>query len=115
MIGMSSYTFTNSTVTLSKAPKSFSTASMRDVLGQIAELACSVARFNREGVLTFVWLNRVTKSFDEHNYTEFEYTEYATTSVNKLSVRNGDQTQETVVGSGDSPYMIQDNPFLNQA
>ncbi len=114
-IGMSSYTFTNSTVTLSKAPKSFSTASMRDVLGQIAELACSIARFNREGVLSFVWLNRVTKSFDEHNYTEFEYTEYATTPVNKLSVRNGDQTQETVVGSGDSPYMIQDNPFLNQA
>lgn len=114
-VAMSSYTFTNSTVTLSKAPKSFSTASMRDVLGQIAELACSIARFDRTGTLKFLWLNRVNASYDEHKYTEFEYTEYATTSVNKLSVRNGDQTQESVIGTGDSPYMIQDNPFLNQA
>lgn len=114
-IAASSYTFTNYSVQLAKEPESFKTASMRDVLGQIAELACSIARFNRSGTLTFLWLNRINTSYNEHNYTEFERTEFSTTSVNKLSVRNGDQTQETVVGSGGSPYMIQDNPFLNQA
>lgn len=114
-VGMSSYTFTNSTVSLAEEPESFSTASMRDVLGWIAELACSIARFDRSGELKFVWLNPVAQTYDEHVYTEFEHTEYLTSSVNKLSVRNGDQTQETVVGSGSSPYMIQDNPFLNQA
>jgi hypothetical protein len=114
-IAADSYTFTNYSVQLAKEPESFKTASMRDVLGWIAELACAVARFNRSGTLTFVWLNRINKSYDEHNYTEFERTEFSTTSVSKLSVRNADQTQETVVGTGDSPYMIQDNPFLNQA
>lgn len=109
-----SATFMNYDMTLASRPKSFDTATMRDVLGWIAEIACSVARFNREGNLAFVWLNRVDRSFSETDYVDFERTEYQTTAVNKLSVRNDDSTAETVLGTGDSPYMIQDNPFLNQ-
>ena len=111
-----SSTFLNHGVTLAKEPKSFKSSSMRDVLGYIAELGCSVARFNREGKLNLVWLNPINASYNEHGYVSFDRTEYSTTAVNKLSVRNDDQTQETVVGTGTtSPYMIQDNPFLNQA
>lgn len=108
-------TFTNSTVTLASEPKSFSSASMREVLGWIAEVACCVARFNRNGELVFVWLNRLTRSYSEGNYTGFDRTEYSTTPVDKLSIRNEDSTEETVVkdpNTEDSPYMIQDNPFL---
>ena len=105
-------TFLNSGLTLEKEPKSFSSASMREVLGWIAEAACAVARFSREGSLRLLWLNSTSVSYDEHGYTGFERTEYETTSVSKLSIRNADQTEETVLGTGDSPYMIQDNPFL---
>lgn len=111
-----SSTFLNHGVTLAKEPENFSTSSMRDVLAYIAELGCAIARFNREGKLNLVWLNPINVSYNEHGYVAFDRTEYATTPVNKLSVRNEDQTQETVVGTGTtSPYMIQDNPFLNQA
>lgn len=107
-------TFMNEGLTLDKAPDAFATCSMREVLGWIAEAACSNARFNRQGELVLSWLNPVNRSFDEHGYTQFEYTEYATTPVDKLSVRNEDSTSEVVItGETDSsPYMIQDNPFL---
>lgn len=108
-------TFTiNSGMTLASRPEAFEGASMRDVLGMIAEVGCSIARFNRSGVLCMKWLNRLIRSFDEHDYTEFERTEYQTVAVDKLSVRNADSTSESVIGTGDSPYMILDNPFLNQ-
>lgn len=110
-----SSTFLNHAVTLTKEPSNYSSSSMRDVLSNIAELACSIARFNREGLLNFVWLNRTGVSYNERGYVSFDRTEYSTTPVNKLSVRNDDQTQETIIGTGGSAYMIQDNPFLNQA
>lgn len=115
-VPLESTTFTNSTVTLTAEPKSFKTASMRDVVGWIAELACATAKFNRSGQMKMAWLTPVNASYNEHGYTEFQRTEYLITPVNKLSVRNADQTVETVIegATTDSPYMIQDNPFLNQ-
>lgn len=113
-VPLATTTFLNSEMTLASRPSVFNTSSMREVLGMIAEVGCSIARFDRQGRLSLRWLNRLSRSYDEHNYTEFERTEYQTTAVNKLSVRNSDSTAESVVGTGDSPYMIQDNPFLNQ-
>lgn len=113
-VTLGSDSWLNEGLTLAKAPKQFTAATMRDVLGYIAEAACAVARFNRQGQLVLVWLNRLQRSYDEHSYTDFEYTDYSTKAVNKLSVRNEDSTQQTVLssGDGDSAYMIQDNPFL---
>ena len=108
-------TFLNSDIKVSKEPKQFEGATMREVLGWIAEAACSNARFNRDGQLEFAWLTTVNKVYDEHNYSEFSAAWYETQAIDSLHIRNADSTTELVLGSGDNAYMIQDNPFLRQS
>lgn len=110
-----SYSFLNSGVSLASEPKAFESLTMREVLSQIAELAGSTARFNRSGVLEFVWFNSVNLTLDEHNYTDFQPAWYQTPAITALHVRNENSTREEVVGSGDSEYMIQNNVFLRVA
>ena len=105
-----SSTFTNSALSISSRPKAFGNATMRDVLGWIAEAAGCVARFNRNGKLAMTWFNTVNKTYTESNYSDFTPYWYETTAVNGLSVRNG--SNEHVTGSGSNKYLIKDNPFL---
>lgn len=108
-----SATFMNSTLAVEEEPDSFDGATMRDVLGWIAEAACSVARFDRDGVLEMAWFNTVSTVFDEHNYTEFTPTWYATAAIDGLNVRNANSTEETSIGQDSTNiYLIQNNPFL---
>ena len=109
-----SYSFLNADATLSSEPKSFEYSTMREVLGWIAQTAGANARFNRMGKLEMAWLNTVTEVFDEHNYVEFEPYRYSVPLVDRLHVRNEDSTADTIVGSGDNTYLIQNNPFLRQ-
>ena len=96
-------------------PEQFENATMREVLGWVAEAACSNARFNRDGLLEFFWFNTsVVTRYDEHNYSDFTPTWYATAAIDGLHIRNGDSTKEYTIGGGDNAYMIQDNPFLRQ-
>ena len=104
--------FLNSSMSVSKEPKQFNGATMREVLGWIAEAACSIARFNREGQLELVWFNTTAKVYDEHDYKEFTKYWYETEAINKLHIRNADSSAESKYGSGSNAYMIQDNPFL---
>lgn len=108
-------TFLNSTLTVAKEPKVFESATMRDVLSLIAEAACSIARFARDGELEFVWFNTVNKTFDEHNYKDCTQYWYETQPISKLHIRNADSTSELKIGTGSNAYMIQDNPFLKQS
>lgn len=109
-----SYTFLNSDIALNEEPSLFKNLTMREVLGLIAEAAGANARFNRAGLLEFAWLTAQDSVFDEHCYTEFESSWYATPRVDRLHVRNEDSTAETVIGSGNNTYMLQNNPFLRQ-
>ena len=111
-VSASTYTFLNSTLTM--AEPETETYTMRDVLGWIAEAACANARFNREGVLELAWFNTTSKSFHEGNYATFEPSWYQAPKEQKLHVRNADSTAESVIGSGENAYMIQNNPFLRQ-
>lgn len=104
----------NSNISVSKEPAQFEAATMREVLGWIAEAGCSNARFDRNGQLEFVWLNPVQMELDEHNYSEFTTAWYETKAIDGLHIRNADSTTEYVVGTGSNAYMIQDNPFLRQ-
>ena len=114
-VTLKSNTWLNSTLAVTAEPDQFEAATMREVLGWIAEAGCSNARFDRDGLLEFVWFNPVNKSYDEHNYTEFTPTWYATAAIDGLHIRNADSTTEYVVGTGDNAYMILDNPFLRQS
>ena len=105
----------NSTLSVAKEPKQFEGATMREVLGWIAEAGCSNARFDRNGQLEFVWFSTVNKTYDENDYTEFTPAWYETAAIDGLHIRNADSTSEFTVGTGDNAYMIQDNPFLRQS
>lgn len=107
--------FLNSTITVSSEPEDFENATMREVLGWIAEAACSIARFDRDGILEMAWFNASNVVFDEHNYSEFTPAWYETKAIDKLHIRNADSTSEYTYGQGSNAYMIQDNPFLRQS
>lgn len=110
-----SYTFLNSDMVLSAEPESFGESTAREVLGWIAQIACSNARFNRLGKLEFVWFNNVSATYSETAYTDFSPSWYTVPQITGLHIRNADSTAEKVVGvKGQNAYMIQNNPFLRQ-
>ena len=113
-VTLKSNSWTNSTLAVVEEPEQFANATMREVLGWIAEAGCSNARFSRNGLLEFAWFSTVNKTFDEHNYSEFTPAWYETAAINKLHIRNSNSSADLVIGSGDNAYMIQDNPFLRQ-
>lgn len=110
-------TWLNSDIRVSARPEQFEGATLREVLSWVAEAACSNARFDRNGLLEFVWFNPVNKVYDEHDYSEFTPSWYEVQAIDRLHIRNADSTAELkwpVNGTGTNAYLIQDNPFLRQ-
>lgn len=105
-------TFTNSDLVVSKAPDAFKDATMREVLGWIAEAAGSIARFNREGLLELAWFSDAETVYDEHNYAELNATWYTVKTIDGLHIRSAEKSAEYTTGTDTNPYLIQDNPFL---
>lgn len=105
-------TFTNSTLPVSKQPDAFKDATMREVLGWIAEAAGCNARFTRGGLLEFAWFSTVSKTYSETNYSEFSHTWYEAAAVDGLHIRNSAKNNEYTTGTDDNPYLISENPFL---
>lgn len=106
-------TFLNSTMSVPSEPEDFKDATMREVLGWIAEAAGSIARFDRDGKLEMAWFTSVSgANYDERNYTEFNPSWYETASIGGLHIRNSNSEAETVKGGSTNAYLIQDNPFL---
>lgn len=113
-VTMQGGSFLNRTLTVSAQPEEFEDATMREVLGWIAEAAGSIARFNRDGKLEFAWFAGTDKEYDEHNYSEFNPAWYETKPIDKLTIRNGNADGTFVSGTGSNAYVIQGNPFLKQ-
>lgn len=109
-----SYTFLNSDADVVEEPEQFSTSTMREVLGWIAEAACSNARFNRDGKLAFTWFNATGRTYTAHDTAEFTPTWYTVAPINGLHIRNQNSSAEIVLGQNSNNYMIQDNPFLRK-
>ena len=105
--------FINSTAKITKEPKEFETATMRDVLKWIAETACGNARFNRDGVLVIDWLRNTGVVLDENNYEAFTPYWYKTKKITRLCNRGSDGSYNKEKGTGSETYLIQDNPFLS--
>ena len=115
----------NSDIRVTSEPEQFEGATMREILGWIAEAACANARFTRDGKLEFAWFTQVNRTFDEHDYSEFNTAWYEVKKIDGLNIRNADSTAELPLvyneqtgaitsGNGTNIYMIQDNPFLRQ-
>lgn len=106
--------FFNSTLEIAKEPPDLSMATIRQVIGWIAECACSIARFNRDGALEFAWFNTTSKTYDESGYKEFTPAWYETQAINGMYYRNTNESKQDTTGvTLTNNYLIQDNPFLN--
>lgn len=105
--------FINSSATISAQPEAFEKATLRQIIGWIAEAACANARFDRDGILQLEWLNPTQQVFDEHDYVQFNPYWFAVPSVSRLYNRKTSENIEEVQGSGSNGYLIQDNPLLD--
>lgn len=105
--------FLNHALEVEEEPDDFNDVSVRQVIGWIAECACSIARITRDGKLEFAWFNATQEEFDENNYSEFSQAWYETNAINGLYCRNSNNsTDETEGQTKTNNYLIMDNPFL---
>lgn len=112
-ITLKSSSFLNDDLTVASKPKEFDNATMRQVIGWIAECACSNARFTRDGQLELAWFSSTGKSFSESDYSSFTPAWYETAAINGLYCRNTTNSTETTEGqTKTNNYLILDNPFL---
>ena len=106
-------TFLNYDLEVSKEPVDFKMATIREVVGWIAEASCSIAKFNRAGKLEMAWFNTTAESFDEHRYSSFSPLRYETAAINGAYFRDTSNSKETSNGTvKTNNYLVQDNPFL---
>lgn len=107
-------TFINSTAVVHAEPEDFTKATMRDVLGWIAEAAASNARIDRDGYVILDWVHSTNQTLDENNYIEFNPYWYETTGISQLHNRssNGDYDYVRGLEGNAEGYLIQDNPLL---
>lgn len=108
-------TFINSGAEIAKEPEEFGNATMRTVMGWIAEAAGSNAVFDRDGYLVMRWLTSTATVIDESGYAECVPVWYEVQPANKLHNRQTGSGTESTYGSGSRGYLIQDNPLLKNA
>lgn len=111
-IPLQTTSFLNSSVGLAEWPDSFESCTMRDVLGWIAELACANAVINRDGKLELRWIQSTSVSYDENDYLDHAPYWYESPPIDDIVVRDTLNGLEEHARSGNNPYLIQDNPFV---
>ena len=106
--------FINSDATINSEPESFKNATMRTVLGWIAEAAARNARIDRDGYVVLDWIRpqNSVQRYAEGNYSDYEPYWYKADPVNKIYVRSTTNYGEQTFGAGTNGYLIQDNPLL---
>ena len=104
--------FINANATIQSVPEDFENATMRKVLGWIAEAAGSNARIDRDGYVKLDWVKRTNQSYAENMYNEFEPYWYETKKVTRLYNRDTAEGTQNIVGGGEESLLIQDNPLL---
>lgn len=104
--------FINSGAKLTKEPRDFEHATMRDVVKWIAEAAAGNARFNRDGKLEIAWFKQTNLVLTENDYESFDPYWYETKQIQRLKNRGSDGSYDNTQGSGKETYLIQDNPLL---
>ena len=114
-VTLTTTTFTNSTMSVAAEPDQFKSATMRDVLSWIAEAACGIAHFNRNGGLSISWYNTVNKTFSESGYSEFTPAWFETAAITGTFIKNGNSNATLSLGTDSNQYIIQNNPFLRQS
>ena len=111
-VSLKTVVFINSNAIIKKEPGEFENATMRDVIGWIAEAAGGNARIDRDGELVIDWLRETGQVINADGYETFNPYWYQTKKITQLYNRSTDGSYDNHVGNGDEGYLIQDNPLL---
>lgn len=109
-------TFLNSTKSFSEPPMTIKNGTCRELLSWIATVACSFARFNREGKLELAWYVAADKVFTPNQTFGLTPAEYTVKQIDKLQVSVTENDIGVIVPSDSTDavngYQIIDNPLL---
>ena len=104
--------FINSTRLLDEAPLAADGITAREILGWIAEAACSFARMTRDGEVELAWFGVRPVSIPMTQYFSIAPAEYEVAQVDKLQISGSETDIGVVIGEGTNGYQILDNPLL---
>lgn len=105
-------TFLNSTQSYATAPFASTSLTGRKLLKYIAEAACSIARFDREGSLELAWFGTNSQTIAESIETAVAIAEYAVAPIDKLQVQTETTDIGVVVGTGTNAYVLLASPLI---
>lgn len=107
-------TFPGSDVSIASAPVAGNGFVGKDVLGWIAETACSYARMSRDGELELMWFAQQNVTLTRSQHFGDSPAEYATPAVEALHVMvvNNDLGVMVPAGGSGNEYQVMDNPLL---
>lgn len=105
-------TFINSTRSFTEAPMVAEGITAREILGWIAEAACSFARMTRDGEVELAWFGVRPVSIPMTQYFSIAPAEYEVAQVDKLQISGSETDIGMVIGEGTNGYQILDNPLL---
>ncbi len=105
--------FINSTRMYAEKPTELEQVSAREILGWIAEAACSIARMTRDGGVELAWFTPQPVTFDDSHWFSADIAEYSVSRIDKLQVKSAQNDIGVIVGdTGKNAYVTLDNPFL---
>lgn len=104
--------FINSARLLDEAPMAADGITAREILGWIAEAACSFARMTRDGEVELAWFGVRPVSIPMTQYFSIAPAEYEVAQVDKLQISGSETDIGVVIGEGTNGYQILDNPLL---
>lgn len=106
-------TFPGSTTSIASAPAAGNGFVGKDVLGWIAETACSYARMSRDGGLELVWFAAQNVKLTQNQHFGDSPAEYETPAVKALHVMvaNTDLGVMLPEGGSGNEYQVLDNPL----
>lgn len=104
-------TFINSTHSYTYAPFESASLTGRQLLKYIAEMACSMARFDRDGNLELVWFSDVSHEISSH--FEISIAEYEVAAVDALQVQSEVTQAVSNTGTGSNVYVLLGGKLIN--
>lgn len=104
--------FINSAHLLDEAPMAAENITAREILGWVAQAACSFARMTRDGEVELAWFGTRPVSIPMTQYFSIAPAEYEVAQVDKLQISGSETDIGVVIGEGTNGYQILDNPLL---
>lgn len=114
-VGFLTSAFTNSTHVVNSVSLENQEVTAKEILGWIAEAACSFARMTRDGKVELGWFENVPIKIPETQCFAADVADYSVAVIDKLEILSSETSLNAVIGDGNNSYVIINNPFLKGA